>query len=210
MAQHQRKKSRILHSHFFGQRTLAIARELLGCVLYRKIGRKIVCGTIIETEAYCGPNDLASHASRGKTARNAVMFGPPGVIYVYLVYGMYWCLNIVTERESYPAAVLIRAVAVPDIPVQRTNGPGKLCRFFHIDKTLNGEMLGKRTGLWIERPRTKKNDFRIIKTPRIGVDYAKTYRAKLWRYVAQSSSRPTRDGRCSRTALRSPRASDNA
>lgn len=175
-----------LPTKFFDQRTRTVARELLGCALCRRIGRKIICGTITETEAYCGPNDLASHASRGKTARNAVMFGPPGVIYVYLVYGMYWCLNIVTERENYPAAVLIRAVMMSNVPYQRTNGPGKLCRSYQIDKSLNGKALGKRTGLWIERPRANRKNLHIKKTPRIGVDYAGPYRTKPWRFVAHA------------------------
>src|SRR3989338_2983332 len=168
----------ILPLNFFEQKTLIVAQGLLGCTLHRQIGQKTIIGTITETESYCGPNDLASHASRGKTARTAVMFGPPGIIYVYLVYGMYWCLNIVTERDSYPAAVLVRAVTVPGVSHQQTNGPGKLCRFFHIDKSLNGKILEKRTGLWIERPRAGRQNFRIKKTPRIAVDYAAPYPTK--------------------------------
>lgn len=173
----------VLTPHFFQRRTLTVARDLLGCTLCRRVDGKTTRGIITETEAYCGPHDLASHASRGKTARTAVMFGPAGHIYVYLIYGMYWCLNIVTERAGYPAAVLIRAVAVPNVPYQKTNGPGKLCRWFHIDKTLNGKPVGRNAGLWIESSRKKISAAQIRRTPRIGVDYAGKYRHKPWRYV---------------------------
>lgn len=175
--------ARFLPETFFQHRTLMVARELLGDTLCRRFRGKTIRGEITETEAYCGPHDLASHASRGRTPRTEVMFGPPGRIYVYLIYGMYWCLNIVTERDGYPAAVLIRAVTVPGKPSQKTDGPGKLCRFFHIDKSLHEKILGKRTGLWIERPRTVGKKFHIKKTPRIGVDYAGSHRDKLWRFV---------------------------
>lgn len=201
----------VLSSNFFHRRTLTVARELLGRTLCRRLpDGRVIYGTITETEAYCGPHDLASHASRGKTPRTAVMFGPPGRIYVYLVYGMYWCLNIVTEREGYPAAVLIRAVTVPGVPQQQTNGPGKLCRFFHIDKSFNGKTLGQRTGLWIERPRAARRNFHIKKTPRIGVGYAGPYRAKPWRFSAQLPPPATRDAHRPHTAARSPRASGSA
>ena len=172
----------VLAASFFQRSTLSVARELLGCVLCRHIGRRILRGTITETEAYCGPHDLASHASRGRTPRTAVMFGPPGYAYVYLIYGMHWCLNIVTERAGYPAAVLIRAALVPNVPADHTNGPGKLCRFFKIDKTFNGKLLSRSTGLWIERPAAFR-PFTSDRTPRIGVDFAGPYRRKRWRFV---------------------------
>lgn len=167
---------------FFNRGTLTVARELLGGTLCRRWRGRIIRGVITETEAYCGPTDLASHASRGKTPRTAVMFGPPGHIYVYLVYGMYWCLNIVTERVGYPAAVLIRAVQINGVPTHQTNGPGKLCRHFHITGGLNAQPLGHRTGLWIEAsppvpPR------QVQRTSRIGVDYAGVFRHKPWRFV---------------------------
>ena len=99
-----------LHQKFYNQSTLKIARLLLGKFLIRKIGKKTIIGQITETEAYVGPKDKASHASRGKTPRTAIMFGESGFWYIYLIYGMYYCLNIVTERKNYPAAVLIRAI----------------------------------------------------------------------------------------------------
>lgn len=105
-----------LSRSFFNRPTLRVARDLLGKFLVRKIGRKVIIAMITETEAYCGPNDLASHASRGRTARTEVMFGPPGHAYVYLIYGMYHCLNVVTEREGCPAAVLIRSCELKQQP----------------------------------------------------------------------------------------------
>ncbi|EKE21915.1 MAG: hypothetical protein ACD_7C00095G0001 [uncultured bacterium] len=100
---------RLTHS-FFNRKTALVAQELLGKVLIYKNKDQIISGIIVETEAYIGPKDLASHASRGKTPRNEVMFGEAGHWYIYLIYGFYNCLNIVTEEKNYPAAVLIRAV----------------------------------------------------------------------------------------------------
>ncbi len=171
---------------FFERPTLKVAKELLGKFLIRRTGGRKIVATITETEAYCGPKDLASHASRGpawpagrRTKRTEVMFGPAGYAYIYLIYGMYYCLNIVTEAEGYPAAVLIRAVGAAG-----ANGPGKLCRFLKIDETLNGEDLIKSNKLWIEggielKPR------QIGRSKRIGVDYAGLYKNKLWRFFVK-------------------------
>ena len=101
-----------LKREFFERKTLVVARELLGKYLIHRIGTKIISGMITETEAYHGFRDLASHASRGRTKRTEIMFGPAGHAYIYLIYGMYYCLNVVTEREEYPAAVLIRGVEI--------------------------------------------------------------------------------------------------
>ncbi|MBI2063195.1 MAG: DNA-3-methyladenine glycosylase [Candidatus Yanofskybacteria bacterium] len=170
-----------LTREFFNRPTLSVAKELLGKFLVRKTGRKVVAAMITETEAYCGPRDLASHASRGKTKRTEVMFGPPGYAYVYLIYGMYHCFNIVTERDGYPAAVLIRAIDVSSI-----NGPGKLCRYFQIDRTLNNNDLSKNNKLWIEDRGTKIRQNQITRSPRIGVDYAGKYKDKLWRFCVKN------------------------
>src|SRR3989338_6779978 len=128
---------------FFNRNTVTVAKDLLGKYLVRRIGRKIIAAKITETEAYCGQNDLACHASKGITPRTKVMFGPPGHAYIYLIYGMYHCLNIVTEKEGYPSAVLIRGCEL-------ANGPGKICRELKIDKTLNGVDMFKSRELWIE------------------------------------------------------------
>ncbi len=171
-----------LTSTFFNRSTLEVAKDLLGKYLVRKQGKKVIYGMITETEAYVGPNDKASHASRGLTPRTEVMFGPAGYFYVYLIYGMYYCLNIVTEDKGFPAAVLIRAVKVEGVPYQKTNGPGKLCRSFQIDKTLNGKKVTGRE-LWLEDRGVVVKPRQIKRTPRIGVDYAGKWKDKKWRFV---------------------------
>lgn len=184
-----------LPQDFYNQSTLKVARQLLGKFLIRKInGRKIV-GLITETEAYVGPKDKASHASRGRTPRTEIMFGEAGYWYIYLVYGMYHCLNIVTEHKNYPAAVLLRAVklipsaqgATSTSRLQnnkiKTDGPGKLCKAFKIDKTLNNSpAFSKNCQLWIEDRGVKIKPSQIKKSTRIGVDYAGEYKNKPWRF----------------------------
>ncbi len=195
-------KPRRLSRDFFDRPTLIVAKELLGKVLVRKIENKIIRVIITETEAYVGPKDLASHASRGRTNRTEIMFGPPGHAYIYMIYGMYFCLNIVTEKNDYPAAVLIRAVKLgtSDWPLANINknnplttsrysltanlnGPGKLCRFLKIDKSLNGEDVTTSKKLWFEDNGTKVKPSQIIRTKRIGIDYAGKYKDKLWRFM---------------------------
>ncbi len=172
------RMNKILPPSFYRRKTLFVAKNLLGKYLVRKIGKKNIAGKIIEVEAYNGPKDLASHASRGKTKRNEVMFGDPGHWYIYLVYGMHFCLNIVTEKKGYPAAVLIRSVETESGEI---NGPGRVCRSFKIDLGLNNaKAFGKEAELWIEDRGEKIG--KIKRTPRIGVDYAKDYKDKLWRY----------------------------
>ena len=115
------------------------------------------------------------------TERNKVMFGRAGRVYIYMIYGMYYCLNIVTEKEKYPAAVLIRAVEPISDQDQKTDGPGKLCREFRIKKSLNGEdLLGSK--IWIEDRDLKINKKNIVKARRIGVDYAGECKDYLWRF----------------------------
>ncbi len=173
--------SKILPPSFFNRPTLKVARELLGKYLVRKIGKKIIVGMITEVEAYDGPHDLASHASKGLTERTKVMFGPAGHWYVYLVYGMYWMLNIVTREKGYPAAILIRSINVNFDTKKHSNilqnvgmlsGPGKITKYFKIDKNFNGIKTNKKTGLWIEDRGVKVSKKKIIKSERVGVDYA--------------------------------------
>ncbi len=181
--------ARRISRSFFHRPTLTVAKELLGQILIRKIGKRKWRGKIVETEAYCGPNDLASHASRGRTQRNDVMFGNPGVVYVYMIYGMYNCLNIVTEEHGYPAAVLIRAVEpIEQIVSEKktTNGPGKLCKYFQIDRSLNKEDLIRSKKLWIEFGEHIASR-QMIRRPRIGVDYAGLYKDKLWRFYIKNN-----------------------
>jgi len=175
-----------MEKNFFNQNTRKVAQQLLGRVLCRKKGKQIYQGIITETEAYCGPNDLASHASKGRTKRTEVMFGPPGRCYIYLVYGMYYCLNIVTGKKNHPAAVLIRSCQ----PLKTYKkimpiGPGKLCQAFCIDKKLNQEKI---TGskIWLELG-DKLKFTQIKKATRIGIDYAGKYKNKKWRYYLQDN-----------------------
>ncbi len=180
-----------LGKQFFNRPTLKVARELLGKFLIHKMGRKEAVGMITEVEAYVGPEDKASHASRGRTERNKIMFGKAGYWYVYLIYGMYYCLNIVTERENYPAAVLIRSVTKLLSPIGEENlvgdnfvirGPGRLTKYFKIDKSFNGKLANYKTGLWIEDRGIKINPRLVKRGKRIGVDYAGRWKDKLWRF----------------------------
>jgi DNA-3-methyladenine glycosylase len=165
---------------FFARDTLVVAKDLLGMEIVRVRDGKIVKGIITETEAYKGFADKASHASRGRTARTEPMFGEPGTIYIYLIYGMYYCFNIVTEREEYPAAVLIRGVRVGD---RHFDGPGKFTRAFHITKELNTKNITLQKELYLSG--TKEIPKKIIRTPRVGVDYAQLWAQRKWRFLLQ-------------------------
>lgn len=162
-----------LSRKFFNRPTIIVARRLLGKYLCRRINERIIKARITETEAYCGMKDEACHASKGLTPRTQVMFGPPGHAYVYMIYGMYHCLNFVTEAEGNPSAVLIRGV-------DNINGPGKLCRELKIDKKVNGIDICKSNELWLEDGGEIVRN--IKKGKRIGVDYAGEYRDKPWRF----------------------------
>ena len=164
---------------FFNRPTLTVARSLVGKYLVRERGGRTVAGKIIEVEAYIGSNDQACHASKGRTARTDVMFGPAGVAYVYLIYGMYHCLNVVTEREEFPAAVLIRAVEVDG---ELIDGPGRLCRALEVDRSLHRLDLTIGTSLWFEDRGTDAPRGRVGRFPRIGVDYAGEWAQKPWRF----------------------------
>jgi DNA-3-methyladenine glycosylase len=179
----------ILKRNFYNRDTLVVAKDLLGKFIIRQIGKKKLAGKIVEVEAYNGPNDRASHANRGKTERNKIMFGHPGFSYVYMIYGMYYCFNIVTESHGYPAAVLIRAVEPVNAPlirgargVNKTNGPGKFCKTFEINKKINGLDLCKKEKIWLEDRGIKIKKVEIARAKRIGVDYAGEYKNKLWRF----------------------------
>ena len=149
-------------------------------------GRRRRVGRIVETEAYRGPVDRASHAYRGLTRRNAVMFGPPGHAYVYMIYGFWFCLNFVTEPEGTGCAVLLRAMEPVEGIDDKTWGPGLLCRAMEIDKRLNGVPL---TGevLWLEEPAGQRRAVRVGKSARIGVDYAGRCARRPWRFFDRDS-----------------------
>jgi DNA-3-methyladenine glycosylase len=171
----------IIKRNFYNRNTIQVAQDLLGCFLVREYKGKIMRAMITETEAYRGEHDLASHASRGRTARTEIMYGKPGHAYVYMIYGMYFMLNIVTEKKDFPAAVLIRAVGAIHELSLRLDGPGKLTKHFHIDKSLNGYDLTKGKKLWLEYPKSKKR-LKIIKSPRVGVDYARHCKKWKWNF----------------------------
>lgn len=161
-----------LQRSFFERPTLDVARDLLG----QRLVFQNQSGFISETEAYFGFNDPASHAARGKTPRNAVMFGPAGVSYIYFIYGMYFCLNIVTEAQGFPAAVLIRGLLLPD--GRHLDGPGKLCRELGLSKEWSGIDMTTHSDFFVEK--TKKR-FHYETTPRIGIKQGTDL---LWRFCA--------------------------
>ncbi len=160
---------------FFNRPTLLVARELLGKEIFFK-DQKVV---ITETEAYIGEEDPACHASRGKTKRTAVMYGRAGFSYVYLIYGMYYCLNFVTQEEGFPAAVLIRSVHMTDIDDKKLNGPGKLCRFLGITKEHNNIDLLTSKDFYVS---DKGLSLPFKTTSRIGISAGQD---RQWRFVAQ-------------------------
>lgn len=170
----------ILRQGFFLRHTRVVARQLLGKYLVRRKGGKAISRMITETEAYAGAEDLSSHASNGRTPRNQAMFGAPGHWYVYFIYGMYHCLNIVTERKGRAAAVLIRGV-------EGYNGPGKLCRAFAISQDFYGKPATKASGLWIEDRGTdiKALGYKVKTTPRINVGGDSKAKKRLWRFVLE-------------------------
>ncbi len=178
---------KVLNSGFFDRPTRAVAKDLLGKFLVRRVRGKEFAYMIIETEAYDGFNDKASHASRGRTSRNMPMFGPAGHWYVYFTYGMHWMLNAVTREKDYPAAVLIRAGLLfsysRELENNKASGPGRLTKRLRITGKLNGEAIHPKNGLWVEDRGVRISPRKIIKAPRVGVDYSgPIWSAKPWRY----------------------------
>lgn len=169
--------NQILEPSALARPSIEVAPALIGCTLVRQLPTgQILKGTIVETEAYA-PGDPAFHAYRRMTERNQVVFGAAGRAYVYQIYGMYYCLNVVTDCEGVPSAVLIRALQLECLPrdleassKQKLHrlaaGPGKLCRVFQIDRNLNGTILQVGQPLWIERRQQK---LAIVQTTRIGL-----------------------------------------
>lgn len=186
--------AKILSRAYFNRPTLRVARSLLGKYLVRANGSTRIAARIIEVEAYVGPEDRASHASRGRTKRTDVMFGQPGVAYVYFIYGMHHCFNVVTEREGYPAAILIRAIEPAEglvgvggaplagPPPTLIDGPGRVCRYLQIDRELNRLDLTVGQNLWIEDRGERVSASAIAAYPRIGVNYAAKWATKPWRF----------------------------
>jgi len=192
---------------------VSTAQRLLGALLVHEdgLGRRV--GRIVETEAYAGPDDRASHARAGRTARTSIMFGPPGHAYVYLVYGLHHCLNVVCAEDGEAAAVLIRAVE-PLEGVERMRaargragtdpdrlaaGPARTCQAFGIDRTFDGIDLLSDDRLWLAAPAAGWRPAAIVSGPRVGVDYAgPDWSDRPWRFGLADSralSRPFPVGR---------------
>lgn len=170
---------------FYARDTVTVARELLGKWLVHRVDGVERIGRIVEVEAYVGPHDLASHSSRGLTARNQVMFGPPGYAYVYFVYGMYHCFNVVTERAGYGAAVLLRALEPVKNLQSRASGPGLLCRAMGIDRRHNGHDLLS-DDLFVAEPESAAR-IAIGRSPRVGVDYARHWARRHLRFYIRGN-----------------------
>jgi DNA-3-methyladenine glycosylase len=172
-------RRKVLSQTYFSRPTVQVARSLIGKYLVRSIDGREIAGRIIEVEAYVGGTDKACHASKGRTSRTEVMFGPSGIAYVYLIYGMYHCLNVVTEREEFPAAVLIRAIEVEG---ELIDGPGRLCRALQIDRSFNRIDLTIQESLWLEDRGVRVLRRQVAALPRIGVGYAGEWAKRLWRF----------------------------
>lgn len=170
---------------FYDRDTVTVARELLGKHLVHRVNGAELIGRIVEVEAYIGPHDLASHSSRGLTGRTKVMFGPPGHAYVYLIYGVHCCVNVVTEREGHGAAVLLRAVEPVKGIEGRTCGPGLLCRAMQIDRRLNAHDLLS-DDFFIAAP-TVQAKLTVARSPRIGVDYARHWAKRQLRFYLRGN-----------------------
>jgi len=175
---------------FYDRDPIQVARELLGMRLVHVIDGVTRVGRIVETEAYLGPHDLAAHSARGRTPRTEVMFGPPGHAYVYFIYGMYFCMNVVTQPEGMASAVLLRALE----PIQnldvKSSGPGLLCKAMGIDKSLNGRDLLSKDFFVTESTGVEK--FTIMKRPRVGVDYAGSWARRLLRFYIKGNGHVSR------------------
>ncbi len=177
---------RPLPRSFYDRDTTTVAKELLGKRLVHVADGITRIGRIVETEAYLGPHDLAAHTSKGLTERTRVMFGPPGHAYVYLIYGMHHCLNLVTEAEGNGAAVLLRAIEPIQNVTGRTCGPGLLCKALGIDKRHNAHDLLSEC-LYVTEPPTVER-FAIVARPRIGVDYAGAWAKRKLRFYIRGNT----------------------
>jgi len=169
-----------LTTRFFEQTAVQLSAQLPGTILVKRVGGRIRRARIVEVEAYLGPQDLASHSSKGRTARTEVMFGPAGRAYVYFIYGMHWMFNVVAGRIGSAHAVLIRAAEPLDGWDADLTGPGKLARQFAIRKSHNGLELTSDEFHFLPDPAYSP---RIARSKRIGVDYAGAWKDRLLRFI---------------------------
>jgi DNA-3-methyladenine glycosylase len=176
---------RKLPREFYDRDTIDVAKELLGKHLVHVTGGHERIGRIVEVEAYLGPHDLAAHSAKGLTPRTKVMFGPPGHAYVYLIYGMHHCMNVVTQAEGTASAVLLRAIEPVKNVQGRTQGPGLLCKAMAIDRKLNGhDLLSPEFYIGDDGSHRRIS---IVKRPRIGVDYAGHWARRLLRFYVRNN-----------------------
>lgn len=195
-----------LPKSFYARETLDVAKDLLGKVLVREIDGEIISGKIVEVEAYIGPHDKGAHTyGNKKTKRTEAMFGEPGRTYIYLIYGIYNCINAVTNQVDKPEAVLIRALepvsGLEQMSLNRykkdlkeltkrqiknlTDGPGKLCMALDIDRSLNKEDLNGNK-VYIKYPE-EQEEFDILRSKRVGIDYAEEAIDYLWRFYIKDN-----------------------
>ena len=170
--------------HFWRGPVLENARAALGMVLVRRDAGIVRRGRIVEVEAYGGSDDPASHAYRRQTPRNAVMFEPGGIAYVYFVYGMHHCLNIVTGSQGEAAAILVRALEPLENITGRTDGPARLCSALTIDRSFSGEALDSDV-LWLEFGESPLPDSNMVRGARVGIDPASPAAEWPWRFLAK-------------------------
>jgi DNA-3-methyladenine glycosylase len=175
-----------LPREFYDRNAEAVAPDLLGKLLAHRSGDVLRVGRVVEAEAYLGPHDLAAHSSKGRTRRTEVMFGPPGHAYVYMIYGIYHCLNAVTGPGGHASAVLVRALEPVRNIEGNTKGPGLLCRALGIDRTCNGlDLLGD--DLFFAEP-ARSEPFEVVAGPRVGVAYAKEWAEKPLRFSIRGNA----------------------
>lgn len=197
----------IINKEFYNRSAVDVAKDLLGKVLVREVDGKILKGKIVETEAYIGEGDKACHAYNGRrTKRTEPLYGEGGISYIYFIYGLYHCLNVVTREENVAEAVLIRALEplnefdyISQIRYKKdfneltktqiknlANGPSKLCLAYLIDKNLNEDKLYEKGELYIEEHESE--DFEIVETKRIGIDYSEEAKDFLWRFYIKNNN----------------------
>ena len=197
----------IINKEFYNRSAVDVAKDLLGKVLVREVDGKILKGKIVETEAYIGESDTACHAYNGRrTKRTEPLYGEGGISYIYFIYGLYHCLNVVTREENIAEAVLIRALEplnefdyISQIRYKKdfneltktqiknlANGPSKLCLAYLIDKNLNEDKLYEKGELYIEEHESE--DFEIVETKRIGIDYSEEAKDFLWRFYIKNNN----------------------
>lgn len=191
----------VLPASFYDRDPAVVARELIGARLVRETADGLTAGWIVEAEAYLAEHDPACHAARGKTRRNAAMFGPPGTAYVYMIHSR-WCFNVVTQAEGTPSAVLIRAVEPivghalmalrrgVDNPRELARGPAKLCEALAIDRTFDAHRLTLGEQLWIDDDAPRRETWTVAASPRIGISAAKELQLRFFAVGNRYVSRP--------------------